>query len=173
MSELQVVPSQKYFPAVELAEVLVDLRRAGKRIVFTNGCFDLLHPGHIYTLTQAKQLGDVLVVAINSDASVRRLKGVQRPIFHATERVILLSALAVVDYVTIFDDDTPLEIIRLLRPHVLVKGGDWPVDRVVGKEVVEAAGGKVVLIPYLAGFSTTSILHRIVALSRHGEPRRS
>lgn len=173
MRELEFVPSHKYFPAAELAKVLIDLRRAGKRIVFTNGCFDLLHPGHIYTLTQAKQLGDVLVVAINSDASVKRLKGAQRPIFHAAERVILLSALAVVDYVTIFDEDTPLEVICLLRPHVLVKGGDWPVEKVVGKEVVEGAGGEVVLIPYQAGFSTTSLIHRIVALSQHGGPHQS
>jgi D-beta-D-heptose 7-phosphate kinase/D-beta-D-heptose 1-phosphate adenosyltransferase len=165
MAAQPFVPYQKYFSPGELAAILVDLRRVGRRIVFTNGCFDLLHPGHIYMLTQAKRLGDVLVVGINSDASVKRLKGVQRPIFHETERVIVLSALAAVDYVTIFDEDTPLEIIRLLRPHVLVKGGDWPMERIVGKEVVEGEGGKVVVIPYQAGFSTTDIIRRILAVS--------
>lgn len=153
----------KHYPAPALAEVLADLRRQGQRIVFTNGCFDLLHPGHIYTLSQARSLGEVLVVGINSDASVKRLKGARRPILSETERVLLLSALAVVDYVTIFSEDTPLEIIHLLRPQVLVKGGDWSSEAVVGREVVEAEGGRVVLIPYQAGFSTTDIITRILA----------
>jgi len=155
--------STKLFPAALLAERLASLRREGKRIVFTNGCFDLLHPGHIYTLTQAKALGDVLVVAINSDASVKRLKGERRPILNQEERAVMLSALSVVDYVTIFAEDTPLEVIRLLLPNVLVKGGDWGADAVVGREVVEANGGKVILIPYQSGFSTTDIIERIAA----------
>lgn len=154
--------STKLFPAAVLAECLASFRSEGKRIVFTNGCFDLLHPGHIYTLTQAKALGDVLVVAINSDASVKRLKGERRPILNQEERTVMLSALAMVDYVTIFAEDTPLEVIRLLLPDVLVKGGDWGADAVVGREVVEANGGEVVLIPYQAGFSTTDIIERIV-----------
>jgi D-beta-D-heptose 7-phosphate kinase/D-beta-D-heptose 1-phosphate adenosyltransferase len=153
----------KYYPAPALAEVLADLRRQGQRIVFTNGCFDLLHPGHIYALSQARSLGEVLVVGINSDASVKRLKGAQRPILSETERVLLLSALEVVDYVTIFSEDTPLEIIRLLRPQVLVKGGDWSAEAVVGREIVEAEGGRVVLIPYQAGFSTSDVIDRILA----------
>ena len=153
----------KHYPAPVLAERLAELRRQGQRIVFTNGCFDLLHPGHVYTLTQAKSLGEVLVVGINSDASVKRLKGTRRPILSEMERALLLSALAMVDYVTIFNEDTPLELIRLLRPHVLVKGGDWSVEAVVGREVVEAEGGKVVLIPYQAGFSTTDIIERVMA----------
>jgi D-beta-D-heptose 7-phosphate kinase / D-beta-D-heptose 1-phosphate adenosyltransferase len=153
--------STKLFPAAVLAECLASFRSEGKRIVFTNGCFDLLHPGHIYTLTQAKALGDVLVVAINSDASVKRLKGERRPILNQEERAVMLSALAMVDYVTIFAEDTPLEVIRLLSPDVLVKGGDWGADAVVGREVVEANGGEVVLIPYQAGFSTTDIIERI------------
>src|SRR2546428_9786682 len=136
----------KYYPAPALAKVLADLRRQGQRIVFTNGCFDLLHPGHIYTLSQARSLGEVLVVGINSDASVKRLKGARRPILSETERVLLLSALEVVDYVTIFSEDTPLEIIRLLRPQVLVKGGDWSAEAVAGREIVEAEGGRAVLI---------------------------
>ena len=154
--------STRIFPADLLAERLASLRRERKRIVFTNGCFDLLHPGHIYTLTQAKALGDVLVVAINSDASVKRLKGERRPILNQEERAVMLSALAVVDYVTIFAEGTPLEVIRLLSPDVLVKGGDWGADAVVGKDIVEAQGGKVVLIPYQAGFSTTDIIERII-----------
>lgn len=156
--------SPALFPAALLAEHLAPLRRAGKRIVFTNGCFDLLHPGHLYTLTKAKALGDVLVVAINSDASVKRLKGAQRPILKQQERAVMLSALAVVDYVTVFAEDTPLEVIRLLVPDVLVKGGDWSADAVVGRDVVEAHGGKVVLIPYQAGFSTTDIIERIITM---------
>jgi D-beta-D-heptose 7-phosphate kinase/D-beta-D-heptose 1-phosphate adenosyltransferase len=159
---MAVMESTALFPAPLLAERLASLRHAGKRIVFTNGCFDLLHPGHLYTLTQAKALGDVLVVAINSDASVKRLKGEQRPILNQEERAVMLSALAVVDYVTIFAEDTPLDVIRLLLPDVLVKGGDWGADAVVGREVVETHGGKVVLIPYQAGFSTTDIIERII-----------
>jgi rfaE bifunctional protein nucleotidyltransferase chain/domain len=158
----------KFLPVSLLAERLALVRREGKRIVFTNGCFDLLHPGHIHTLTQAKAFGDVLVVAINSDASVKRLKGERRPILNQDERAVILSALSVVDYVTIFVEDTPLEVIRLLVPDVLVKGGDWGADAVVGRDVVEAHGGKVVLIPYQAGFSTTDIIERIVI--RHTKP---
>lgn len=159
----------KYYPAPALAGVLADLRRQGKRVVFTNGCFDLLHPGHIYLLSQAKPLGDVLVVGVNSDASVKRLKGAQRPILSEPERILLLSALAVVDYVTIFSEDTPLELIRLLRPQVLVKGGDWSPEAVVGREVVEEEGGKVVLISYQAGFSTTDIIKRILTVYEAAE----
>jgi D-beta-D-heptose 7-phosphate kinase/D-beta-D-heptose 1-phosphate adenosyltransferase len=149
-----------------LAELLVTLRRQGQRIVFTNGCFDLLHPGHIHVLTQAKTLGEVLVVGVNSDASVTRLKGPQRPILKEHERVLILAALEAVDYVTIFDEDTPLELIRLLQPQVLVKGGDWKPEAVVGKEVVENNGGKVVVVPYQAGSSTTGIIERILVAYR-------
>lgn len=154
----------KFYPAAVLAEMLSRLRRQGQRIVFTNGCFDLLHPGHIYSLTQAKTLGDVLVVGLNSDASVRRLKGAQRPILTVEERLVILSALAVVDYVTVFDEDTPLALIRLLLPQVLVKGGDWSPAEVVGKEVVEETGGRVEVLPYQPGFSTTSIIDKILAV---------
>jgi D-beta-D-heptose 7-phosphate kinase/D-beta-D-heptose 1-phosphate adenosyltransferase len=157
----------KFFPAPVLAEQLSLLRREGKRIVFTNGCFDLLHPGHIHTLTQAKALGDILVVAINNDASVKRLKGEQRPILTQDERTVMLSALSVVDYVTVFAEDTPLEAIRLLLPDVLVKGGDWEAGAVVGRDVVEANGGKVVLIPYQTGFSTTDVIERVIAAYRN------
>jgi D-beta-D-heptose 7-phosphate kinase/D-beta-D-heptose 1-phosphate adenosyltransferase len=152
----------KFHPAQELATILAELRRQGKRIVFTNGCFDLLHPGHIYTLTQAKAMGDVLVVGINSDLSVKRLKGEHRPILTEEERLLLLSALEAVQYVTVFNEDTPLELIRQLRPQVLVKGGDWSPEAVVGRQEVEKDGGIVVVIPYQPGFSTTRIIERIV-----------
>lgn len=131
--------------------------------MFTNGCFDLLHPGHIHTLVQARALGDVLVVGLNSDESVRRLKGKKRPILDQTERAAILAALEAVDYVTIFDDDTPRTLILQLRPDVLVKGGDWSAEAVVGKEEVEAWGGEVVLIPYQEGNSTTNIIERVLA----------
>src|SRR5215471_12656407 len=154
----------KYQRAQALVELVADLRHSGKRIVFTNGCFDILHPGHIHTLTQAKALGDVLIVGINSDASVKRLKGKRRPILNQDERAVMLAALEAVDYVTTFEEDTPLTLIQLLQPHVLVKGGDWNPDAVVGREVVEANGGRVVLIPYQEGLSTTGIIERVLAI---------
>ena len=145
----------------ELQEVL--LRELdGKRIVFTNGCFDLLHAGHVRYLEQAKSLGDVLVVGVNSDASVQRLKGPHRPILPLEERMELLSALACVDYVTPFDELTPLELITLLKPHVLVKGGDWTREAIAGKEVVERSGGKVVVIPFSEGKSTSNLIETIL-----------
>ncbi len=142
------------------------LRREGRRVVFTNGCFDLLHPGHIRFLQQAKALGDVLIVAINSDASVRALKGPGRPIFPQRERAEMLAALEAVDYVTIFDDLTPRALIADLLPDVLVKGGDWRPEEIVGREEVEAAGGRVLSLPYYEGYSTTRLIERIRATIR-------
>lgn len=139
-------------------------RRNGRRIVFTNGCFDLLHPGHIRCLEQARALGDVLIVAINSDSSVRRLKGTGRPVVPEAERAEVLAALAVVDYVTVFQEDTPREIIAKVLPDVLVKGGDWGPDQIVGREEVEAAGGRVVSVPLEPGYSTSELLKRIRTL---------
>ena len=133
----------------------------GKLIVFTNGCFDLLHRGHLHLLREAKKLGDVLVVAINSDRSIQRIKGPHRPICSEGERAELLAALEMVDFVTIFSEADPSRIIQQLRPQVLVKGGDWLRDRIVGREIVEADGGKVVTIPLLSGYSTTEIVQRI------------
>jgi D-beta-D-heptose 7-phosphate kinase / D-beta-D-heptose 1-phosphate adenosyltransferase len=135
-------------------------RQAGLRIVFTNGCFDLLHPGHLSLLHYAKSLGDILVLAINSDDAVRRLKGPARPVVGQDDRAAMLSALACVDAVTIFDEDTPLETVRCVQPEVLVKGQDYQLDEVVGRDIVEAAGGRVVLAPLLANYSTTSLLAR-------------
>jgi D-beta-D-heptose 7-phosphate kinase/D-beta-D-heptose 1-phosphate adenosyltransferase len=141
-------------------------KRNGRCIVFTNGCFDLLHPGHIGSLEQARALGDALLVGLNSDASVRQLKGAGRPVLPERERAEILTALECVDAVVIFDDLTPREVIARLLPDILVKGGDWPGDQIVGREEVEAAGGRVVSIPVVPGYSTTEILQKI----REGRP---
>jgi rfaE bifunctional protein nucleotidyltransferase chain/domain len=138
-------------------------KRNGRRVVFTNGCFDLLHPGHVGCLEQARSLGDVLVVAINSDASVQENKGPARPLLPQEERAELLAALACVDFVTIFDQPTPRDLIAKLLPHFLVKGGDWGPGEIVGREEVEAAGGRVVSIPLLPGYSTSALVERIRA----------
>ncbi|MGH9779915.1 MAG: D-glycero-beta-D-manno-heptose 1-phosphate adenylyltransferase [Candidatus Acidiferrales bacterium] len=132
-----------------------------KRVVFTNGCFDLLHPGHVRLLQHARQLGDALVVGLNSDASVRRLKGDSRPLVPEAGRAEVLAALECVDVVTVFDEDTPRELIAALRPDVLVKGGDWKPDQIVGREEVEAAGGRVVVVPYVEGYSTSALIERM------------
>lgn len=136
-------------------------RRNGRRVVFTNGCFDLLHPGHIRCLEGARALGDLLIVAINSDASVRQMKGAGRPVVPEVERAEVLAALEAVAYVTVFEEDTPQRIIARVLPDVLVKGGDWGPDQIVGRAEVEAVGGRVVSIPLEAGYSTTKILQRI------------
>jgi D-beta-D-heptose 7-phosphate kinase/D-beta-D-heptose 1-phosphate adenosyltransferase len=137
------------------------LRSAGVRLVFTNGVFDLLHVGHVRYLAQARGLGDVLLVAINSDRSVRELKGSGRPTVNETERAEILAALRQVDYVTIFDDLSPRRLIGQLLPDVLVKGGDYDLDQIHGREEVEAAGGKVVSIPFVEGASTTALMEKI------------
>ncbi len=144
-------------------------KRNGRRIVFTNGCFDLLHPGHIQSLEQARTLGDALIVGLNSDKSVRELKGPGRPVFPELERAEILAALECVDAVVIFDELTPRSVIAALLPDVLVKGGDWPSNQIVGREEVEAAGGRVVSIPVVPGYSTTVILEKI----RQGADARS
>ncbi len=141
-------------------------RRAGSRVVFTNGVFDLLHPGHVRYLQAARAEGDVLIVGINSDRSVRAIKGPERPITPEAERAEILSALGCVDAVVVFDDETPAAIIRELAPDVLVKGADWAADAIVGRDTVEARGGTVVRVPVEQGWSTTSILERIRAARR-------
>jgi D-beta-D-heptose 7-phosphate kinase/D-beta-D-heptose 1-phosphate adenosyltransferase len=142
-------------------------KRNGQRVVFTNGCFDLLHPGHIRGFEQARALGDVLVVAINSDSSVKFLKGAGRPIIPQDERAEILAALAAVDYVVVFDEMTPREILARMLPDVLVKGGDWGENEIVGREEVEAAGGRVVSIPLEPGYSSTAIIEKI-RMTREG-----
>ncbi|MFN3476457.1 MAG: D-glycero-beta-D-manno-heptose 1-phosphate adenylyltransferase, partial [Candidatus Methylomirabilales bacterium] len=149
----------------ELKRIVRSLQDSGKVVVFTNGCFDLLHRGHIRYLSQAKALGDVLVVGLNSDESVRRLKGPGRPILPVEERAEILSALAPVDYVTVFEELDPGRVIAALEPDVLVKGGDWGPDQIVGREIVQAKGGRVVSLPFGPGSSTSGIIQRI--LERH------
>lgn len=141
-------------------------RKAGRKIVFTNGCFDILHIGHINYLAAARLCGDLLVVGLNSDASVRAIKGDKRPLTPAEERAGILASLIPVDYVTIFEETTPLRLIEFLQPDVLVKGGDWKREEVVGGDRIEKWGGRVVIIPYTEGASTTNIVGRI--LSRYG-----
>jgi D-beta-D-heptose 7-phosphate kinase/D-beta-D-heptose 1-phosphate adenosyltransferase len=138
-------------------------QRTGRRVVFTNGCFDLLHRGHVRYLERARSLGDLLVVAINSDRSVRQLKGPSRPVVPGAERAEVLAALQAVSLVLIFDDPTPAYVIEAVRPDILVKGGDWPVSRIVGAEFVLSRGGEVFSLPYIPGRSTTALIHRIVA----------
>ncbi|HEX7324930.1 MAG TPA: D-glycero-beta-D-manno-heptose 1-phosphate adenylyltransferase, partial [Rhodanobacteraceae bacterium] len=146
-----------------LTERVRGWRHAGKRVVLTNGCFDLLHAGHLALLHQAAQYGDVLIVAINSDASIRRLKGPGRPVVPAPERTALLAALTCVDAVTLFREDTPLELLRAIHPDVLVKGQDYQLKEVIGREIVESNGGRVVLVPLVADKSTTASIERITS----------
>jgi D-beta-D-heptose 7-phosphate kinase/D-beta-D-heptose 1-phosphate adenosyltransferase len=137
------------------------LKAEGKRVVFTNGCFDILHPGHTRYLYTARALGDYLVVAVNNDQSVRAIKGEGRPILPQDARTELLAALSCVDCIVIFSEENPLKVIQYLMPHILVKGGDWKEEEIIGADVVKKAGGQVELIPYIPGFSTTDILEKI------------
>jgi D-beta-D-heptose 7-phosphate kinase/D-beta-D-heptose 1-phosphate adenosyltransferase len=145
----------------DLQHELRRLRQEGKRVVFTNGCFDLLHPGHVRYLEQARSLGDALIVALNSDRAVRELKGSGRPILKEQERAQVIGALSCVDYVTIFDDVSPLATISCLRPDILVKGGDWGLEEIIGRAEVEAAGGQVLSLPFVEGISTSDLIKRI------------
>ena len=152
----------------ELRQVRAELRLAGKRVVFTNGCFDLLHPGHVRYLQQARAIGDALIVALNSDRAVRELKGASRPILNEDERAEVMAALGCVDYVIVFDDVSPRATIAALLPDVLVKGGDWSVDQIIGREEVEAAGGQVMNLPFVEGVSTTDVISRILGHHHEG-----
>jgi D-beta-D-heptose 7-phosphate kinase/D-beta-D-heptose 1-phosphate adenosyltransferase len=156
------VEKETFRQAEKLASLLKNHQSAGQKVVFTNGCFDILHPGHSTYLTAARALGDILVVGLNSDASVRRLKGDKRPIMTETARAQLLAALAAVDFVTIFDEDDPYQLIKLLEPDILVKGGDWDTSKIVGRDLVEARGGRVKSLPFIDEYSTTSIVEEIL-----------
>lgn len=158
------------YPFEQLIVRFAREKRNGKRVVFTNGCFDLLHPGHIASLEAARSLGDFLIVGINSDETVRILKGPTRPVIPEQERAEILANLECVDGVVIFDELTPQQVIATLLPDILVKGSDWPGNQIVGREEVEAAGGKVVLIDNVPGYSTTEILNKIRG---EGGPRAS
>lgn len=144
-----------------LKKKLEAIRKKGKKIAFTNGCFDILHVGHVRYLRQARKTADVLILALNSDASVRSIKGEKRPLVTETERAEVLSALEFIDFVTIFDELTPLELIKYLKPDVLIKGGDWPEEKVVGRDEVKQWGGRVAIIPEVQGKSTTNIVEKI------------
>src|SRR5882762_2066515 len=152
---------EKILSQDKLLGVRQTLRAEGKSLVFTNGVFDLLHVGHVRYLAQARSLGDALIVAINSDRAVRKLKGNGRPIVNENERAEILAALRQVDYVTIFDDSSPRSLIARLLPDVLVKGGDYGLDEIHGREEVEAAGGKVISLPFVEGASTSTIIERM------------
>jgi rfaE bifunctional protein nucleotidyltransferase chain/domain len=145
----------------ELEEFLA--KNKGRKIVFTNGCFDIIHKGHVTYLAEAKKLGDLLVVGLNSDASVKRLKGPDRPINNELDRQFVMSQLRPVDFVEIFTEDTPLNLILKINPNVLVKGGDWKIDQIVGAKEVITAGGEVFSLNFVDGYSTTSIIHKIQA----------
>jgi rfaE bifunctional protein nucleotidyltransferase chain/domain len=153
--------SGKLKSAGELAEIAVRAKAQGKSVVFTNGCFDLLHRGHVHTLREAKAQGDLLIVALNSDRSVKSIKGPRRPIMPETDRIELIAAMEMVDYVVVFDEPDPYGLISAIKPDVLAKGGDWESDKIIGADVVAQNGGRVAVIPYLEGFSTTEIIERI------------
>jgi D-glycero-beta-D-manno-heptose 1-phosphate adenylyltransferase len=152
----------KIYTREQLITLRAEWKRAGKRVVFTNGCYDVLHPGHIRLLESARSLGDVLILALNTDASVQRLKGPTRPLISEDQRAELASALAAVDAVTFFGEDTPRELIAAVLPDVLIKGADWT-HFIAGREEVEAAGGKVLALPLEPGYSTTGILEQVLA----------
>ena len=152
----------KIVSLTELQRQREQLRAAGQTVVFTNGCFDLLHPGHVRYLQQARALGDALIVALNSDRAVQILKGDARPILKESERAEVMAALACVDYVTLFDDISPRETIAALLPDILVKGGDWGIDQIIGAEEVTAAGGQVMSLSFIEGVSTSEIIARIL-----------
>ena len=152
----------KIYSREKLKKEIDRLRKEGKKIVFTNGCFDILHVGHTRYLEEAKKLGDVLVLGLNSDDSVRSLKGEKRPVTPENERADVVAALETVDFVTIFPELTPLKLIEYLKPDVLVKGGDWKEEQVVGRESVEKWGGRVIIIPEIKGSSTTNVIEKII-----------
>ena len=146
----------------QLKKILGVLKRQGKKIVFTNGCFDIVHVGHIRYLSQARKLGDILVVGLNTDRSVRTIKGEKRPLVCENERAEVLSALKVVDYVVLFDEPDPLALIKALKPSILVKGADWPEDKIIGADVIKQSGGRVVRIPLVPGSSSTNLIEKII-----------
>jgi rfaE bifunctional protein nucleotidyltransferase chain/domain len=155
------LPKARFYSRQELVAARAEWKQEGKRVVFTNGCYDLLHPGHIRLLERARSMGDVLILALNTDASVRRLKGPSRPLLSEKERVAQALALAAVDAVTLFDEDTPRELIAAVLPDVLIKGADWA-HFIAGREEVEAAGGQVLALPLEPGYSTTGIVEEIL-----------
>lgn len=145
----------------EIKAIVVDARTNGKKVAFTNGCFDLLHRGHVHVLRAARACADLLIVGINSDQSVKQIKGPKRPVLPESDRCELLGAMEMVDFVILFNEPDPYNLISAIRPDVLVKGGDWNTEKIIGADMVEEAGGRVVVVPYIKGFSTTEIIERI------------
>jgi rfaE bifunctional protein nucleotidyltransferase chain/domain len=145
----------------EIKAIVVDARTNGKKVAFTNGCFDLLHRGHVHVLRAARACADLLIVGINSDQSVKQIKGPTRPVLPESDRCELLGAMEMVDFVVLFNEPDPHNLISAIRPDVLVKGGDWHTEKIIGSDMVEEAGGRVVVVPYIKGFSTTEIIERI------------
>jgi D-beta-D-heptose 7-phosphate kinase/D-beta-D-heptose 1-phosphate adenosyltransferase len=160
MNQPQVIQS-KIYPPKEIVFQVNRWRLLSKTISFTNGCFDILHPGHIASLSDAAREADFLVVGLNSDASAKRLKGEGRPVMDENSRALMLASLLMVDAIVIFDEDTPIELIKLIQPDVLVKGGDYALDQIVGAREVMASGGRVIINPIITGFSTTGIIEKI------------
>lgn len=154
---------KKIVPLTQLKAMVASWRATGKTVAFTNGCFDILHEGHIASLSEAAKEADYLIVGVNSDASVKRLKGPERPINHEQSRALVLASLAIVDAVVIFEEDTPLNLIAQLLPDFLVKGGDYTIEQIVGAKEVMENGGKVIINPIIAGFSTTGLIQQIKA----------
>ncbi|MGH7855469.1 MAG: D-glycero-beta-D-manno-heptose 1-phosphate adenylyltransferase [Candidatus Binatia bacterium] len=153
--------SGKLKSLTEAAEIASQARKNGKSVAFTNGCFDILHRGHVHILREARTTADLLIVGINSDRLVKSIKGESRPILPQTDRVELIAAMEMVDYVVLFDESDPYQVIAAIKPNVLAKGGDWSTEKIVGADIVAANGGRVAVIPYLPGFSTTEIIERI------------
>lgn len=147
----------------KIISLVKKLRMENKKIVFTNGCFDILHPGHIHCLKEAKKLGDVLIIGLNSDSSIKKLKGEKRPFFNEEERILMLSAIEFVDFIILFSEETPYKLIKMIKPDVLVKGGSYKKEDVVGKNIVEENNGKVEIISNLKSYSTTNIVNMIIS----------
>ena len=158
---------EKFLEPTNLAAVLQNLKNQGKKVVFTNGVFDLLHLGHVTYLQKAREQGDLLVVGLNSDASVKRIKGPLKPLLPLAERVEMLAALSCVDYVTFFEEDDPFNVVKTIKPDILVKGGDWAVDKIIGGDLVQSWGGKVMNIPVVEGRSTTNLIQMVT--ERYGK----
>jgi D-beta-D-heptose 7-phosphate kinase/D-beta-D-heptose 1-phosphate adenosyltransferase len=158
---------EHFLPADQLAPIVQNLQKQGKKVVFTNGVFDLLHLGHVTYLQEARKQGDLLIVGLNSDASVRRIKGPLKPLLPLAERAEMLLALSCVDYVTFFEEDNPFNCIKAIQPDVLIKGGDWAIDKIIGGDIVVARGGRVANIPVVEGRSTTNLIQMVV--DRYGK----
>ena len=160
MSHLNIL-NNKIFSLKDLEDKVTSWKQSGKEVVFTNGCFDIIHRGHIKMLAQAADLGDRFIIGLNSDSSIQNLKGKNRPIIDQQSRAILLASLSFVDAVILFSDETPINLINTLKPDILAKGGDYEISTIVGNEVIQENGGQVILIPFLDGFSSTTIIDKI------------